>query len=106
MPLRIQQDGRELTIRLIIEPDQSGYLLLLEEQHKFLFRSFALLELSPRETEVLVLVIKGESNQEIADQLNVNTSTIRKHLENIYSKWGVTSRTKAVAQALEKLGLL
>jgi DNA-binding CsgD family transcriptional regulator len=36
----------------------------------------------------------------------VQTSTIRKHLENIYLKFGVGSRTEAIAQALEKLGML
>jgi DNA-binding CsgD family transcriptional regulator len=106
LPLRIQRARRELTIRLILEPDESGYLLLLEEQLQFPFRSFSLLELSPRETEVLVLVIQGKDNQEIADKLSVNVSTIRKHLEHIYGLWGIKSRTEAVAQALTKLGLL
>jgi DNA-binding CsgD family transcriptional regulator len=106
LPLRIQQASRELTIRLIVKSNKSGYLLLLEEQTQFPFRTFPLLELSPRETEVLVLVIMGKNNQEIADQLNVNISTIRKHLERIYSRWGVKSRTEAIAQALAKLGLI
>ena len=106
VPLRIQRDRRELTVRLIVEPNRSGYLLLLEEQVQSIFRSLSLLELSSRETEVLVLVMRGKNNQEIATQLNVNISTIRKHLEHIYSRWGVKSRTEAVAQALAKLGLL
>jgi DNA-binding CsgD family transcriptional regulator len=106
LPLRIQRDTRELTVRLIVEPNRSGYLLLLEEQIQFPFRSLSLLELSPRETEVLVLVIQGKNNQEIATQLNVNIGTVRKHLEHIYSRWEVKSRTEAVAQALTKLGLI
>jgi predicted ArsR family transcriptional regulator len=42
----------------------------------------------------------------IASQLSINISTVRKHLENIYQKLGVQSRTEAIAQALTKLGFL
>jgi DNA-binding CsgD family transcriptional regulator len=106
LPLRIQQSGRELTIRLVIESMGNRYLLLLEEQTLSSFQSLELLGLSQRETEVLSLVIQGNSNKTIATQLGVKTSTVRKHLENIYLKFGVGSRTEAIAQALEKLGLL
>ncbi len=106
LPLRIQQDGRELTIRLVIEPLRNRYILLLEEQTKSSLNSLALLGLSQRETEVLALVIQGKDNKTIASQLSVHPSTIRKHLENIYTKWSVKSRTEAIAQALEKLGFL
>jgi DNA-binding CsgD family transcriptional regulator len=105
LPLRIQQDGRELTIRLVIDP-LGRYILILEEQTRSSLNSLALLGLSQRETEVLALVIQGKDNQAIALQLSVNISTIRKHLENIYTKWNVKSRTEAIAQALTKLGLL
>ncbi len=105
LPLRIQQDGRELTIRLIIESPGTRYLLLLEEQTLSSLTSLSLLGLSQRETEVLALVMQGKDNKTIAAQLNVHPSTIRKHLEHIYSKWDVKSRTEAIAQALAKLGL-
>jgi DNA-binding CsgD family transcriptional regulator len=105
LPLRIQQNGRELTIRLVIE-SAARYLLLLEEQTLSSFQSLELLGLSQRETEMLSLVIQGNSNKAIATQLGVQASTVRKHLENIYLKFGVGSRTEAIAQALEKLGLL
>ena len=106
LPLRMQQSGRELTIRLTIEPRSTEYLLLLEEQTLSSLNSLALLGLSQRETEVLALVIQGKDNKAIALELGVNISTIRKHLENIYTKWNVKSRTEAIAQALTKLGLL
>jgi DNA-binding CsgD family transcriptional regulator len=105
VPLRIQQAGRELTIRLVIEPDRSQYLLLLEEQTLSSLNALALLGLSQRETEVLALVIQGKDNKAIASQLSVSPSTIRKHLEHIYAKWEAKSRTEAIAQALAKLGL-
>jgi hypothetical protein len=42
----------------------------------------------------------------IATHLSINVSTVRKHLESIYCKFGVHSRTEAIAQALAKLGIL
>jgi len=65
-----------------------------------------LLRLSQRETEVLLGVMQGKDNKAIAAQPSVGRSTVGKHLESIYHKLGVQSRTKAIAQALEKVGLL
>jgi DNA-binding CsgD family transcriptional regulator len=106
LPLRIEQDGKQLVIRLVIEKDDNQYLLLLEEQTLPLLPSLELLGLSPRETEVLYWVIRGEDNQSIAKRLAIHLSTVRKHLESIFRKLGVQSRTEAIAQALEKLGIL
>jgi LuxR family maltose regulon positive regulatory protein len=61
--------------------------------------------LSERELEVLRRVAAGYSNQEIAQDLVVAISTVKKHINNIYDKLGVKSRTQAVARARE-LGLL
>jgi LuxR family maltose regulon positive regulatory protein len=66
----------------------------------------ALLEpLSEREVEVLGLVASGLTNTEIASRLIVATSTVKTHLNHIFSKLGVQSRTQAIARARE-LGLL
>lgn len=104
LPLRRQQAGRELTIRLVIEQPGERYLLLLEEQTLSSMNSLAILGLSQRETEVLTLLMQGQDNKSIALQLSINISTVRKHLENIYLKLGVKSRTEAISQVLEKLG--
>jgi LuxR family maltose regulon positive regulatory protein len=61
--------------------------------------------LSERELEVLRWVAAGYSNQEIAQELVVAVSTVKKHINNIYGKLEVGSRTQAVARARE-LGLL
>ncbi|MEI7769171.1 MAG: LuxR C-terminal-related transcriptional regulator [Chloroflexales bacterium] len=66
----------------------------------------ALIEpLSPRELEVLALVAAGLSNQDIADRLIVSISTVKKHINNIYGKLDVLSRTQALKRARE-LGLI
>jgi DNA-binding CsgD family transcriptional regulator len=106
LPLRIQQTKKSLSIRLIIEQAKNRYLLLLEEQTSSLLDSLMLLGLSQRETEVLYWMIQGKDSKAIAVQLTVGLSTVNKHLENIYQKWGVNSRGGAIAQALSKLGLL
>jgi LuxR family maltose regulon positive regulatory protein len=61
--------------------------------------------LSERELEVLHWVAAGYSNQEIAQELVVAVSTVKKHINNIYGKLEVGSRTQAVARARE-LGIL
>ena len=104
-PLRVQQNGRELTVRLVLESDVR-YLLLLEEQTLSSFSSLELLGLSQRETEVLKWLMQGKDNKYIAIQLTIKVSTVRKHLENIYLKLGVRSRTEAISSALDKLGFL
>ena len=58
--------------------------------------------LSDRETEILSRVAEGRSNAAIAGDLHISLSTIKFHLNNIYAKLGVTSRTKAVAVAVKR----
>jgi DNA-binding CsgD family transcriptional regulator len=55
--------------------------------------------LSGREAEVLRLVDEGASNQSIADRLRISVRTVKKHLERVYEKLGVDSRTAALACA-------
>ncbi len=61
--------------------------------------------LSDRELEVLQLVAAGLSNTEIAAKLIISTSTVKTHINHLFSKLGVQSRTQAVVRAHE-LGLL
>jgi DNA-binding CsgD family transcriptional regulator len=78
---------------LVAELDRRGgaEVVVLEERT-------APAELSIREHEVLALVADGLRNAEIAEALWVSPATVRKHLENIYAKLGVHTRTAAVAQ--------
>ncbi len=57
--------------------------------------------LTPREVEVLRLLISGASNKEIAAQLTITSRTAKAHVSNILQKLQVRSRTEAVAKAHE-----
>jgi len=81
-----ERRGRELIV------ERSGGALLLEEKQPDV--------LTAREREVLAWVARGKTNNEIAQLLWLAPSTVRKHLENVYAKLGVGTRTAAVASFL------
>jgi DNA-binding NarL/FixJ family response regulator len=58
--------------------------------------------LSTRELEILLLVARGFSNQQIASALRISGSTVKRHLGNIYPKMEVGSRGEAVSKALSE----
>ncbi|HET8914050.1 MAG TPA: LuxR C-terminal-related transcriptional regulator, partial [Ktedonobacteraceae bacterium] len=59
--------------------------------------------LSEREKHVIRLLADGKSNQQIADEFMVAVSTVKTHINNIYTKLGVHSRTQALVRARELL---
>jgi two-component system, NarL family, response regulator len=59
-------------------------------------------QLTPREIAVLRQVASGGSNKEIADALNISEATVKIHLTHLFEKLGATSRTDAVAKAVER----
>lgn len=61
--------------------------------------------LSDRELQVLALIASGAANAEIAEALSIGVSTVKKHINHIYSKLDVDNRGRAIAHAHE-LGLI
>lgn len=57
--------------------------------------------LTPRELEVLGRVVAGKTNRLIAQELHMSLSTVKRHLERICSKLGVSDRTQAAVKAIE-----
>ena len=84
-PLIRRRGERRLTVQ------QADGALLLEERHERI-------ELTAREREVLAWVARGKTNAEIARLLWIEPSTVGKHLENVYPKLGVSTRTAAAAR--------
>jgi DNA-binding CsgD family transcriptional regulator len=106
LPLCIQQGDRELTIRLVVEEPGVRYMLIFQEQTRSVANFVGLLGLSQRETDVLLCIMQGKDNKSIASILDISISTVRKHLENIYRKLDVQSRTAAISRVLEQIGFL
>ena len=63
------------------------------------------LQLTPRESEVLMWVARGKSNRDIGEILTLSPRTVNKHLEQIYAKLGVENRAAATALAVRTLGI-
>jgi DNA-binding CsgD family transcriptional regulator len=72
-----------------------GSTLLLHEE---------VTNLTPRERQILDLVAIGDSNREIAARLYISPGTVRIHLERVYKKLGVRSRTAALARVRRHVG--
>jgi DNA-binding NarL/FixJ family response regulator len=62
-------------------------------------------ELSPREAEVLRLIAHGRTNEQIARELHLSSSTVKNHVGRILSKLGASDRTQAAIMAVE-MGLI
>ena len=76
-----------------------------QEHAKKILVDFADMELTGREMDVLKLVARGKVNNDIADELSISISTVKSHLQNIYTKLDVTNRTEATLVAI-KHGLI
>jgi DNA-binding NarL/FixJ family response regulator len=88
-PLHIDAGDRALVVELVDDA------LLLEERQW-------MPRLTAREREILDLVAEGRTNAEIAERLWLSLGTVRKHLNNVYSKLGVHTRTAAAAFVRER----
>lgn len=59
-------------------------------------------ELTGREAEILLHAARGESNRQVAEALYISETTVKRHLTNVYSKLGVSSRTEATRRAISE----
>jgi DNA-binding NarL/FixJ family response regulator len=81
----------------VIEPAIANRVL--ERFSQMMSQVSQLRVLSDREIEVLKLMAKGEYNREIAATLSISESTVKTHIQSIFQKLDVKSRTEAIAKA-------
>jgi DNA-binding response OmpR family regulator len=87
-----------------IAPDEILLRLLEGEFENDDFVLKRKLQLTQRESEVLMWIARGKSNRDIAEILDLSPRTVNKHLEQIYAKLGVENRASAAALAVRMLG--
>ncbi len=99
-PLSAGVNGRRLVLRhLPATRWHEDVILLREMQDDQATTQLTAAGLSRREAEVLKLVADGATNAQVAQQLHVAPSTVKRHLDHIYSKLGVRGRMQAVSAA-------
>jgi DNA-binding CsgD family transcriptional regulator len=94
----------DMCVRACIMTGEAGrhLLLVLErvQRRDAVAQNLERFSLSPRESDVVMLVLYGHSNRRIADQLFLTEYTVEDHLKRIFSKLGVKSRTALAAKIL------
>jgi DNA-binding CsgD family transcriptional regulator len=93
--------GLRLSVQAIVEADGTVALLLLRAERRSVDAAdLQVLALTRREREVLAFVAGGKANADIAAILGISARTVQKHLEHIFAKLGVETRTAAAVRAL------
>ncbi len=107
--LSIELGPKRLTFRLhqqIGDSEGGGdWLIIMREQSdESVIDAMALsFRLTPREAEVLYWVVKGKINRDIGDILGSSPMTVKKHLERVFAKLGVETRTAAAGMAMSRI---
>jgi CheY-like chemotaxis protein/DNA-binding CsgD family transcriptional regulator len=103
--LAAQQGARRLSIRLHQQTGDDDWLIVMREvSDAAVIEAMGLaFKLTAREAEVLYWVVKGKINRDIADILGASPATVKKHLERIFVKLGVETRTSAAAMAMNRI---
>ena len=83
----------------------SDWLIIMQEvSDQSVIEAIALsFKLTPREAEVLYWVVKGKINRDIGDILGSSPMTVKKHLERVFAKLGVETRTAAAGMVMSRI---
>lgn len=113
--LSLAQGARRLTFRLHrrTDDDEGGdagadggeWLIVMREESQAAMSETLCraLGLTVREAEVLYWVVMGKINRDIADIVGSSPATVKKHLERVFAKLGVETRTAAAAKAMNRI---
>lgn len=105
LPLSLGDEASRLVLTLQERTGEGDWLVSLREESgaAMLESLLAAFPLTAREAEVLYWVVKGKTNRDIGDILGLSPRTVHKHLEHVFEKLGVETRTSAAALAINKV---
>ena len=93
---------RVLTGEAALEPAMAMRLLRRLSRDGVSAGSTEVEPLTPRQIEVLRLLVEGHTNQEIANDLGIGQGTVKSHVEHIIAKLGASDRTQAAVRAVQR----
>lgn len=96
-----QIDFQEWNIKIVPSNEKGAHSIYIYPKDKKTDNKPAQELLSNRELELLDLVMKGYTNDQIAEELWISINTVKKHLRNMYQKTGVTNRTSLIYKLIE-----
>ncbi|RZT10124.1 two component transcriptional regulator, LuxR family [Duganella sp. CF402] len=104
-PLTLPRGSRRLIFSAAEFSENEQWMIVLREESDTaqIEKLMATFKLTQRESEVLNWVIKGKTNRDIGDILGTSPRTINKHLEHVFVKLGVETRTSAASVAMAKM---
>lgn len=104
-PLTISQAAKRLVLKYFDVTADGEWLIVMHEENgeAQIDALMHALKLTQRESEVLYWLIKGKTNRDIGDILGTSPRTVNKHLEHVFSKLGVETRTAAAAVAMGRV---
>jgi DNA-binding response OmpR family regulator len=104
-PLTIARNGRRLTFALHQATGDDEWLVVMSEaSDEATIEALGLaFKLTAREAEVLHWVVRGKTNRDIGDILGLSPRTVHKHLEHVFAKLGVETRTAAAGMAMSRV---
>jgi len=104
-PLTLARGARRLIFSAAEFSENEQWMIVLREESDLvqIEKLMASFKLTQRESEVLNWVIKGKTNRDIGDILGTSPRTINKHLEHVFVKLGVETRTSAASVALARI---
>ena len=116
-PLKIEQGAQYLQLRLHRQTGDGGeeegaaagdWLIIIREvSDAAVIEAMSLaLKLTAREAEVLYWVVKGKTNRDIGEILGSSPATAKKHLERVFVKLGVETRTAAAGVAIKRIRMI
>ncbi|MFM9915069.1 MAG: response regulator [Rhizobacter sp.] len=107
-PLRLARQNRRLVLALHEQTGEDEWLIVMRESsdQAVIDAVGTAFKLTTREAEVLYWVAKGKTNRDIGDILGMSPATVKKHLEHVFEKLGVETRTAAAGLAMSRVRAL